>query len=453
MGVVVAARHIELDQLVAIKFLLRSPSDDGTAVPRFAREARAAARIRGEHACSVLDVAALDSGVPYIVMEHLDGCDLAAEILRRKRLPSGEAVDYVLQACAALAEAHAQGIVHRDLKPGNLYLARRADGGRCVKVLDFGVSKLLGDGSPATLGLTCTSTLLGSPLYMSPEQLQSPTNVDARTDIWSLGVVAFELIAGRPPFLADTLPQLAFQVMREQPPSFVSLGVRAAPGLERAVGRALSKSRQQRFASIAEFAHALAPFARVDGATSAARVARLQPSSLRGRTRRQRRRAVRGWLAAAAASVALIALASLFAVPPLAGIQRAAAAAERTLPPAALSASVPLTNDRAPAPEPLPSGLDAPTDVRSARRTRSADPSRELDIAAHAPRVTAPLHQPSRVPVTGSRPNDSAESPNSAGTGAIQPVHRAAAAPNAVPSAVDAPATAAIPITDFGGRR
>jgi eukaryotic-like serine/threonine-protein kinase len=277
MGLVVAARHVELDQVVAIKFLLPQIAEHATAAQRFRREARAAARIRGEHACRILDVATLDSGVPYMVMEYLEGCDLSTELLRRRRLPPEEAVDYLLQACEALAEAHAGGIVHRDLKPGNFFLAVRSDGTRCLKVLDFGVSKLLSDSDGGGMGLTSTASMIGSPLYMSPEQLESAKDVDARTDIWGLGCVLYELVTGRTPFLADSLAQLTHAVLSAQPPSCATLGIHVPEGLEMIIMRALSKRREQRFASVAELARALVPYGPAHGAVSAARVARMLP--------------------------------------------------------------------------------------------------------------------------------------------------------------------------------
>ncbi|HET6333378.1 MAG TPA: protein kinase [Polyangiales bacterium] len=267
MGVVYAARHLELDQRVAIKFLLPEIAQQGMAAERFRREARAAARIRGEHVCRVLDVGTL-RGIPYMVMEYLDGRDLANELERRGRLPPEEAVGYVLEACDAVAEAHAAGIVHRDIKPANLFLATRSDGSRHVKVLDFGVSKSLVDSSSGQHALTVTSSVVGSPLYMSPEQLDSARDVDRRTDIWALGVVLFEFLTGRTPFSGDSIPQLVNSVLHDLPPSFASCEVTAPDGLEVALARALAKVRDQRYGSVAEFVSALAPYASRHGALS-----------------------------------------------------------------------------------------------------------------------------------------------------------------------------------------
>src|ERR1700760_4922495 len=171
MGVVVAATHIQLEERVALKFLLPEALGNGEAVARFAREARAAVKIKSEHVARVSDVGTLDSGSPYMVMEYLEGQDLADWVRHSGAMRPADAVEFVLQACEAIAEAHALGIVHRDLKPANLFVTRRVDGSPCVKVLDFGISKLTTPGSTSDMGMTRTSTVMGSPLYMSPEQM------------------------------------------------------------------------------------------------------------------------------------------------------------------------------------------------------------------------------------------------------------------------------------------
>src|SRR4051812_480796 len=192
MGMVVAATHLQLDERIAIKFLLPEALRNPEAVARFGREAKAAVKIRGEHVARVIDVGSFENGAPYMVMEHLDGRDLSSFIHERGAMPMSDAVDAVLQACEALAEAHALGIVHRDLKPANLFLTRRPDGTPSIKVLDFGISKLTAPG--ADHSMTKTSAVMGSPLYMSPEQMTASRGVDARTDIWALGVVLYELL-------------------------------------------------------------------------------------------------------------------------------------------------------------------------------------------------------------------------------------------------------------------
>src|SRR6185295_7457724 len=196
-----AATHIHLQQQVALKFLLPEYLNNLPVVERFVREARASAALRGEHVCRVSDVGALDSGAPYIVMELLDGGDLASLLAHGGPLQVPIACDYILQACVGVAEAHALSIVHRDLKPANLFLTRRTDGAPLIKVLDFGIAKAQGD---ASFSLTQTASVLGSPGYMSPEQLRSSRDVDLRSDIWSLGVILYELVVGRPPFTGES---------------------------------------------------------------------------------------------------------------------------------------------------------------------------------------------------------------------------------------------------------
>jgi hypothetical protein len=260
MGVVVAAHHIQLDEKVAIKFLRPEGLADAESVARFSREARAAVRIKSEHVTRVTDVGTLPNGAPYMVMEYLEGVDLAAWLRQRGPLPVEQAVEFVLQACVAVADAHAQGIVHRDLKPANLYCVRRSDGQLTIKVLDFGISKG-GDahGGPG-MSATKTGSVMGSPLYMSPEQMRSTKDVDAHTDIWALGIILFELLTGQPPFNGETLPDVAIKVATERAPSLRSFRPDAPPGLEAAIYRCLEKDRRARFRDVAEFAVALVGF-------------------------------------------------------------------------------------------------------------------------------------------------------------------------------------------------
>ena len=259
MGVVVAATHLQLDQRVALKFMLPAAFANPEALGRFQREARAAVKLKSEHVARVLDTGTFDDGSPYIVMEYLEGTDLAAEIERAGALPLPVVAEYVVQACEAIAEAHGLGIVHRDLKPGNLFLTRRAEGSPLVKVLDFGISKTTAL-TDSNLHMTKTSSILGSPLYMSPEQMKSSRNVDGRTDVWSLGVILYEMLGGRVPFTSDTLGGLMAAVMTE---AFMPLEL-VRPDLPREVcllvNRCLEKDPARRVANVAEIARGLAPY-------------------------------------------------------------------------------------------------------------------------------------------------------------------------------------------------
>jgi eukaryotic-like serine/threonine-protein kinase len=263
MGVVVAAKHVQLDEHVAIKFLLPEMQKNAEIVARFAREARAAVKIKSEHVARVFDVGQLDDGSPYMVMEFLDGGDLAAWLRQRGPMPLEQATEFVIQACVAIAEAHGLGIVHRDLKPANLYCIRRPDGQLSIKVLDFGISKLtdLARASEEPGGsVTRTSAVMGSPLYMSPEQVQNAKDVDARTDIWSLGVILFELVTGAVPFPGETFGEIAVKIAVRPALSIRAYRSDVPAALEAALARALDKDRDRRYRNVAEFALALLPF-------------------------------------------------------------------------------------------------------------------------------------------------------------------------------------------------
>jgi serine/threonine-protein kinase len=271
MGVVVAARHVQLDQRVAVKFLLPAARKDPEVMTRFAREAKAAAKLAGPHVARVLDVGTLDEGSPYMVMEYLEGTDLARVIRERGALPVREAVDHVVDACDALAEAHALGIVHRDVKPANMFLARQPDGTNLVKVIDFGISKL----ADADGGITRTTAVIGSPLYMSPEQLAATRTADARSDVWSLGVTLYELLTGAPPFRGETIAQLVASALHREPPPPSTVRPEIPRELDLAVMKCLRKDAGKRYPGVAALATALAPFGGERAAMIASRATRV----------------------------------------------------------------------------------------------------------------------------------------------------------------------------------
>jgi serine/threonine-protein kinase len=267
MGVVLGGKHLELGEKVAIKFLHKEHSGHAE---RFFREARAAARIRSEHVVRIYDVGRLPGGEPFIVMEHLDGEDLAERLRRDGPMDPRAVADVLLDVCEALAEAHAVGIVHRDLKPANMFLARAPGGDDIVKLLDFGVAKV-----PEGGAITKTATILGSPVYMSPEQLMAAKDVDARSDIWSLGVILYELLTGSLPFEGDSIVHLAL-ILRQTPTPRARDAAKDVPEeLDAVIAKCLEKERADRFANVAEFAEALAPFVTAGRAEGIPRIRRI----------------------------------------------------------------------------------------------------------------------------------------------------------------------------------
>ena len=271
MGVVLAARHVELGELVAVK-MLRLPSGDKRAFDRLRREARAAAKLRGEHVVRVMDVGTLESGAPFIVMEYVAGRTLAQARDAAGRIALSTAVDWVLQACEGLAEAHGLGIVHRDIKPSNLLLTTRPDGSSLVKLLDFGIAKSL---SVAPVTLTETGGFLGSPLYASPEQVRDAHVLDQRTDIWSMGVVLYQLLTGQLPFLSYTATAALASLVADPPIAPRSVVPSLPLEIERALLRCLEKEPQNRFATVAELARALEPWGSQAAAGATERVFRI----------------------------------------------------------------------------------------------------------------------------------------------------------------------------------
>ncbi len=400
MGVVFAARHLELGKRVALKVLRGGKGDEA----RFLREARAAARLESEHVARVLDVGRLDDGTPFIAMEHLSGVDLARRLLEGGPLRVDEAVGYLLEACEAIAEAHALGIVHRDLKPSNLFLTSRRDGSEIVKVLDFGISKVtrtIEDASLAAMSMTGATGVVGSVWYMSPEQLHDAKRVDARADIWALGVVLHELIAGSRPFEGESAAAVGARIAAGEPKRLRDAAPNAPAALEAVVLRCLSKDPERRFANLAAFALALAPFARGARRVSVERIARVLAGPLPPEAAPAPATPNRRGRAIAASLIALTLIVAAFVVtrkdpapgatpdaPPIAASKMPTASSSAPAPPAPTEATPATT---APVTAPPPPSTSAPR-VASARaappppRASSATPPpakrppREVDL-------------------------------------------------------------------------
>lgn len=284
MGCIVSARHLQLEETVALKFLLAPDDRAEEFQQRFLREARVTAKLRGEHVARTLDFGVTEEGDPYIVMEYLQGITLRQLMRESGPLPLDVAVHYALQVCEGLAEAHRSDVVHRDLKPANLFLTKNLDGGDLLKILDFGVSKLR-NFAAAQADLTEVGTLIGSPRYMAIEQLVRAGDVDERADVWSLGAIVYEMLAGRPPFDGKNTAAVCMTIMRGwDPPPIRERREDVPEALERAVLRCLSRDLDERTPNVAVLARELAVTSGIEGAPAVAKavedVLTLQPLSL-----------------------------------------------------------------------------------------------------------------------------------------------------------------------------
>ena len=418
MGVVFAAWHLQLNQRVALKFLSSEACSQPDAVARFLREAQALARLTSPHVARVMDVGTREQSEPYLVMEHLNGSDLRAVLRERGPLPISEAVGYLLQVAEAIAEAHALGIVHRDLKPSNLFLTQSTDGLPLVKVLDFGISKAISpEVSPSSVLETHTGALVGSPEYMSPEQIRNAKRVDERSDIWSLGVVLHELLTGEVPFRGEGITGTLAAIAADPVRPIRALRAEIPEGLEAVILRCLEKNVDRRWPSLASWARALFEFGPEEARASLARIERLATGSVRGATRtsnatldeqptasatvrtwegepsttrRSSARSRRSLLIAILAGSLLIAAAVL-----LFGQRQASeAAAVRAMP-------VPINSSPSPVHEPRsPAGSSAPIEVATAAPSAQSLPRAASQISAAPsarPRITPARAAPARV--------------------------------------------------------
>jgi serine/threonine-protein kinase len=286
LAVVLAAQHLQLCHAVALKVLLPNPRADRQTVERFVREGRVAAALGSEHALRVYDVDTLEGGAPCLVLEYLEGEDLTHTLAARGPLASHQAVDWLLQACEALSEAHARGIVHRDIKPANLFVTRGLDGAACIKVIDFGLSGLerQPDGEHR---LTRPRVVMGSPHYMAPEQVRSLRHTDSRVDIWALGIVLHECLAGAPPFRGETLPELFVEILTGHPERIRAMRPDVPEPVAAAIERCLERDPGARFAHVAELARTLAPYGSVRAGLSLARIERHAAGARLGHVERQ----------------------------------------------------------------------------------------------------------------------------------------------------------------------
>jgi eukaryotic-like serine/threonine-protein kinase len=438
MGIVVAARHLLLNEDVAIKFLVAGRWDQADAVQRFVREAQAAVRIQSEHVVRVLDVAVTEGGAPYIVMEHLKGMDLAKRLRANGPLPVELAIDLVLQACEAIAESHRIGIVHRDLKPANLFVLERDGAAPRIKVLDFGISKSTRlvpktvdlDGTLESAQITQAKAVLGSPFYMSPEQMDSAREVDGRTDIWALGVTLFEMITGHPPFTGGSLVQI-YAKMTSPDESGWRLALERHPRpLTAIIGKCLEWDRERRYGTVREFASAIAPLGSKGASASLRRIAPSpDPSESNPGVERVPS------LTAAPRPGRLLLGRNLVAAT-LAGFLGSAVFVLGSGPRSAGQPPPPIT---APAPEALPAAFPA-------RRIHL--PETRPALSSTLPVSTAPLAEPSSPPGPGAANLAAAKAPRPAPR--LQPAAASAAGPfisadaSTAPSAtVEAPASPA----------
>lgn len=418
------ARHLDLRTDVAIKILRAHAMRDAEHIARFDREARVAASLKSPHVTRILDVGH-HRGLPFMVMELLVGNDLAKELEQRGPLPVGEAVGYLLQACEAMIEAHDAGIIHRDLKPENLFLAT-VGGSRILKVLDFGISKFQ---EAEEVRVTQTQSSFGTPLYMSPEQVRSTKNVDARADIWSLGVIAHELLTGEPPFAGETAAAVAVAITVEAYPPLSPRRGDVPPELDRVVARALEKNRDDRFASVRELANALRPFKDIPAPAGRVSIAPRTSGAIASKTMRvssaevptERRRSAPAWLYGVVGLLFAAVTALTLVMMKRSGESRETGATppSPTSDPSVATTSAP-SRDEAPAIVPAPVTSSAPSTVSSEAVAPPSPPSVSATPTTSA--LTSPS-RPTATPPTTSTATPGGEKPKPPPGGDPNPHH------------------------------
>ena len=260
MGRVYRALDTKLDRQVALKVMSRMPMSEDEAIERFAREARALRRVTSKHVARFLDAGNLDDGAPYLALEYLEGHDLVAPGELESPMSTCEVVELAVQACEGVAAVHEAGLVHRDLKPGNLFLAEGPDGTTTIKLIDFGLALVLDDHELPGGALTQTGMVVGSPRYMSPEQLLSSRDVDATTDLWALGVIFYELLTGEHPFDGASVTEICTNIFTKKPYSLLARGANVPAELDNVIVRCLARDKEQRWQSARALGEALASF-------------------------------------------------------------------------------------------------------------------------------------------------------------------------------------------------
>ena len=441
MGTVFEARHARLGQRVAIKVLGSELRDYPELVLRFEREARAAGSLTSPHAVRVFDIDLTHDGTPFIVMELLHGEDLAQKLERDGAQPVGRAVRWIAQACDAIAEAHAHGIIHRDIKPSNLFLSD--EGG--IKVLDFGIAKRLAAKEAA---ITNAIAPLGTPQYMSPEQVRCAKDVDVRTDVWSLGVTLYELVTGRPPFNHE-IPQACIAAIAADPvPDPRTFRADLPEDLAKVILRALAKDPTERYESVPAFVAALAPFEEknADGQPSSAvqrvlsgrrssasfdistldgeplpLVARAGRSSIPPAISRAREHTRPRWGSRiAAGAAAVLGLAALVLTPRC--VAPSSAGSDARVAPVATAAATSLAADIVVAPPPPPAKVDvpAPAPIETAEAAPAPVP---VKVAVRQPAFKAPPPPPPPPPAKRALPKPSKNEPAPRTASISSPVH------------------------------